>query len=219
MMMFDMAPEVAGIFFQSAFSTGREMTIKAGIDHLCPGATIDETAFSPCGYSMNAILHDAYSTIHITPEPECSYASFETNTCLRSYSAMVRNVLSVFRPKRFVLTMFGDESALRSLPELPTDPRKIVVAGQGGFTRTSLSSSNVDTELCCLMACYTLTEGPSLSSTSSGLSLACASADGVDSKVEGAENRGGAAGIVMGTHGFGGSKEMIGQRERTFSLV
>jgi Adenosylmethionine decarboxylase len=111
--MFDMAPEVANIFFkvspQGRNMTGKEMTAKSGIDHLCPGATIDETAFTPCGYSMNAILHDSYFTIHITPEKECSYASFETNTCLRDYGSMVRNVLNVFRPKRFVLTMFGDE--------------------------------------------------------------------------------------------------------------
>jgi S-adenosylmethionine decarboxylase len=113
LMMFDMAPEVANIFFkvspQGRNMTGKEMTAKSGIDHLCPGATIDETAFTPCGYSMNAILHDSYFTIHITPEKECSYASFETNTCLRDYGSMVRNVLNVFRPKRFVLTMFGDE--------------------------------------------------------------------------------------------------------------
>ena len=112
-MMFDMAPEVASIFFKENGDgkemTGKEMTAKSGIDHLCPGATIDETAFTPCGYSMNAILHDSYFTIHITPEKECSYASFETNTCLRDYASMVRNVLNVFRPKRFVITMFGDE--------------------------------------------------------------------------------------------------------------
>ena len=44
------------------------MTNKSGIFKLVPGATIDEVSFSPCGYSMNAVLHDAYSTIHITPE-------------------------------------------------------------------------------------------------------------------------------------------------------
>lgn len=116
LMMFDMAPEVASIFFKVSAkgedTTGKEMTAKSGIDHLCPGATIDETAFTPCGYSMNAILHDSYFTIHITPEKECSYASFETNTCLRDYGCMVRNVLNVFKPKRFVLTMFGDEGTL-----------------------------------------------------------------------------------------------------------
>ena len=156
LMMFDMAPEVAKIFFKSSCETGKEMTAKAGIDHLCPGATIDETAFTPCGYSMNAILYDAYFTIHITPEKECSYASFETNTSLPSYASMVRNVLNVFRPKRFVLTMFADESAIDSMVELPTDPKKINVPGFGMYARTSLASTKVETDLCCLMGCYTL---------------------------------------------------------------
>ena len=72
MMMFDMSQDIAQIFYQANTATGKEMTQKAGIHHLCPGAQIDEMAFNPCGYSMNAILHDAYSTIHITPEQACS---------------------------------------------------------------------------------------------------------------------------------------------------
>lgn len=169
MMMFDMAPEVRQIFFQKTCSSGREMTQKSGICQLVPGATIDETAFNPCGYSMNAILHDAYSTIHITPEPECSYGSFETNTCLRSYDAMVRNVLSVFRPKRFVLTLFGDEAALEKtcIPELPTNAKRIEVPSFGSFSRTSLASTRVETDLCCLMACYSLDAAPSLTNSAS----------------------------------------------------
>jgi S-adenosylmethionine decarboxylase len=164
MMMFDMAPEVAEIFYKENTATGKEMTMKSGIVNLCPGALIDETAFTPCGYSMNAILHDAYSTIHITPEPSCSYASFETNTCLNSYSAMVRNVLSVFRPKRFVLTMFGDQSAIDNIPNLPTDAKFIYLPGSGDYLRTSVSSTKVDLDLCCLMACYTFDQQPVISS-------------------------------------------------------
>lgn len=162
MMMFDMAPEVSEIFYKKNCSTGQEMTMRSGINTLCPGATIDETAFSPCGYSMNAILHDAYFTIHITPEPQCSYVSFETNTCLKSYDALVRNVLSIFRPKRFLLTMFGDDAAFSSIPELPTDPREILLPGLGNYHRTSFSSTKVDAELGCQMANYSLERGVSL---------------------------------------------------------
>lgn len=64
-----------------------------------PTATIQEFMFDPCGYSMNALLFDAYYTIHITPESHCSYGSFETNVRQRSYDSLIRNVLSVFRPK------------------------------------------------------------------------------------------------------------------------
>jgi len=180
MMMFDMAPEVANLFFQKTCPTGKAMTARSGICNLVPGALIDETAFSPCGYSMNAILHDAYSTIHITPEPECSYCSFETNTCLRSYDAMVRNVLTVFKPKRFVLTMFGDEAALDKacIPELPTNAKTIQVPSFGSFSRTSLSSTRVETDLCCLMACYSFDTGASLAAAAAGASLAASGVAG-----------------------------------------
>jgi S-adenosylmethionine decarboxylase len=158
MMMFDMHPDVAQIFFQKNTENAKDMTVKSGIAALCPGATIDETAFTPCGYSMNAILHDAYSTIHVTPEASCSYVSFETNTSLQNYTPTVRNVLNVFKPKRFVLTLFGDDAALKAMTELPTDARHIVLPPWGTYVRTSLSSTKVENDLSCLMGCYTVDE-------------------------------------------------------------
>lgn len=155
MMMFDMDPDVAQIFYMANTpGGGKEMTKRSGIDVLCPGAQIDEAAFTPCGYSMNAILYDAYFTIHITPEPACSYVSFETNACIGDYTPLVRNVLATFKPKRFVMTMFGDQAAIDSMKTLPTDSRKIAVPQVGAYNRTSLSSTKVDMELCCLMACF-----------------------------------------------------------------
>jgi S-adenosylmethionine decarboxylase len=155
MMMFDMSSEIADIFFLKNSANGKDMTQKSGINTLCVGATIDEAAFTPCGYSMNAILHDSYFTIHITPEASCSYVSFETNTCLRDYSSMVRNVLDVFKPKRFVITLFGDEAAIAGIPELPTDTKQILVPSFGTFTRTSVSSTKCE-DLHCMMGCFAL---------------------------------------------------------------
>jgi len=176
MMMFDLAPDVCDIFFQRSYATGKEMTKRAGISNLCPGATIDETAFTPCGYSMNAILHDAYYTIHITPEATCSYASFETNTALSDYSAMVRNALTVFKPRRFVLTIFGHEQSLYGLAELPTDNRRIELPGVlGTYARTSVASTKVESQTVCLMACFSKLSEESLfliPSTNSMVSLA-----------------------------------------------
>jgi S-adenosylmethionine decarboxylase len=163
MMMFDMAPEVASCFYQSENGmNGEEMTRQSGIVYLCPGATIDSLAFTPCGYSMNAILHDSYFTIHITPEPSCSYVSFETNTLLSDYSALVRNVLSVFRPKRFVLTMFGNQEGFEQLKNLPMKEKNISVGSSGNYSRSSCSSTQVELDLGCWMACYSL--NPSSSS-------------------------------------------------------
>jgi len=44
-----------------------------------PGLQIDEHHFDPCGYSLNAIDGDYYWSIHVTPEAQYSYISFETN--------------------------------------------------------------------------------------------------------------------------------------------
>lgn len=160
MMMFDLDLEVAKIFYKKeGCQTGEEMTLAAGIHHIVPGATIDAAAFTPCGYSMNSILHDSYSTIHITPEPQCSYASYETNTSLPSYLPLVRNVLNVFGPKRFILTLFADESALKSLNEPPAVAfQRIIVPRFGTYSRTSVSSTTVEGNVSCIMICLAMDE-------------------------------------------------------------
>eukprot|EP00607_Mallomonas_marina_P000670 CAMPEP_0182429322 /NCGR_PEP_ID=MMETSP1167-20130531/25687_1 /TAXON_ID=2988 /ORGANISM="Mallomonas Sp, Strain CCMP3275" /LENGTH=407 /DNA_ID=CAMNT_0024612771 /DNA_START=224 /DNA_END=1447 /DNA_ORIENTATION=+ len=168
MMMFDLPASVRDIFYLANTETARNMTAKAGIVGLCPGAAIDDTAFTPCGYSMNAILHETYSTIHVTPEEECSYASYETNAFLPTYLPLVRNVLSVFRPKRFVLTLFGDESALEKV-ELPTNSRNIQNGNSGVYFRTSSSSTKVESDLVCMMGCFSLeSSSGSMKSSKSG---------------------------------------------------
>jgi S-adenosylmethionine decarboxylase len=172
-MMFDIDPDVASIFFKSSHETAAEMTKAAGINNLCPGATIDDMAFTPCGYSMNAILHESYYTMHITPESDCSYVSFETNTMLPNYNALIRNVINKFRPRRFVLTMFGHEDGVDSMEELPTDLRRLPLSTPvktygadsaeikaTGYVRTSMSSTKVGTELCCMMSTYALDVKP-----------------------------------------------------------
>ncbi|KAG0340895.1 spermidine resistance protein [Podila horticola] len=61
---------------------------ETGLDGLFPQAQLDSFLFTPCGYSANALQDGNYYTIHVTPEPVCSYASFETNipVSLRSKS-------------------------------------------------------------------------------------------------------------------------------------
>lgn len=65
----------------------------------------DSFLFDPLGYSANMVSGSKYATIHITPEPECSYASFETNM-----TGMVKDlpqVLDVFLPGNFTMTRFA----------------------------------------------------------------------------------------------------------------
>mmetsp|Transcript_10798 Transcript_10798/g.15234 ORF Transcript_10798/g.15234 Transcript_10798/m.15234 type:complete len:413 (+) Transcript_10798:213-1451(+) len=167
-MMFDLHPDKAIMFErtdkedseQKFFMTGEKaaagMTSKAGIDSLVPGAMIDACAFEPCGYSMNAIQFESYYTIHVTPEQTCSYASFETNNPYRSYRSIINNVLNVFRPKRFVLTMMADEAGLKTMLESPFEQVVVDVPTFGRYQRTSLSSTKVEGDCCCVLANFNL---------------------------------------------------------------
>lgn len=88
---------------KSGDAAGKEMTEITGIGDINPNAIICDFAFDPCGYSMNGIDGDQYSTIHVTPEDGYSYASFE---CVGSVydggllAEMLKKVAQVFRPAK-----------------------------------------------------------------------------------------------------------------------
>lgn len=55
---------------------------------------------------LNFFLQGCYMTIHITPEPEFSYVSFESNIASGSYRDLVSRVIKLFQPGKFVVTIF-----------------------------------------------------------------------------------------------------------------
>lgn len=82
-----------------------------------PDARIDAFLFTPCGFSANAVIPAPtgpnathYFTVHVTPEPHCSYASFETNVPSRQTGRetadIVEQVVAIFKPGRFSVTLF-----------------------------------------------------------------------------------------------------------------
>lgn len=70
---------------------------------------------SPVVSASENSLSSAYWTVHVTPEEHCSYVSFETNAPLRDHKPLVTALLSLFRPRRFTMTLFTDRQALRRL--------------------------------------------------------------------------------------------------------
>lgn len=48
-------------------------------------------------------------TIHITPEKEFSYVSFESNIQQSSYLDVIARVLETFRPGKFIVTSFANK--------------------------------------------------------------------------------------------------------------
>lgn len=180
-MMFDIDQDVAKLFYHEQYGgkqehetadeatlrISNEMTKAAGIDALCPGATIDPRAFEPCGYSMNAILFRSYCTMHVTPEEGSSYASFETNQKVKSYTSLINNVVRTFKPRRFVMTLMADEGGIAEMDGNPMTvagdkARVIVPSGNKGGTmsykRSTLASIKVDDDTCCMMGTWMMDE-------------------------------------------------------------
>ena len=75
------------------------------IDELLPGFEIDDFAFDPYGYSLNAIKDKDYFTIHVTPQSDSSYVSFESSLDLIT---MAPKIIDILKPTSFDLLGFND---------------------------------------------------------------------------------------------------------------
>lgn len=87
-----------------------------------PDARVDAYLFTPCGFSANGVIPAPdqagsathYFTVHVTPEPQCSYASFETNVPGRQTGRetveVIEHVVNIFKPGRFSVTLFEAKS-------------------------------------------------------------------------------------------------------------
>ncbi|XP_035212859.1 S-adenosylmethionine decarboxylase proenzyme-like isoform X2 [Stegodyphus dumicola] len=108
--MQELDQKVMKIFTREVCTSAKEATQKSGIDKLFPGIVIDDYLFEPCGYSMNGLIKGGYyATIHITPEPQYSYVSFETNYPQESYMDLISRLLKLFCPGKFIMTLFANK--------------------------------------------------------------------------------------------------------------
>lgn len=48
-------------------------------------------------------------TIHITPEQEFSYVSFESNVAASDYGDLITRVIETFQPGKFVVTILANK--------------------------------------------------------------------------------------------------------------
>jgi len=129
-LMSDLHPSAcASFYFPNAYSAegltghtaGKILSDKLGITNLFPASTpgnkthMDAFFFQPCGYSANIVMQkNRYATIHVTPEADWSYASFETNMefgtagdgSRMDVQEVVSKLLGIFNPGRWTLTLF-----------------------------------------------------------------------------------------------------------------
>jgi len=115
-------PDKMKIFYHQSSLTpsgivgGAWIDKQTGIDQLYPDSQIDSYLFEPCGYSSNGLWQDRYFTFHVTPEPVCSYASFETNIPVEKshanthyhspIEALITSIVNIFDPSSFTVTYF-----------------------------------------------------------------------------------------------------------------
>ncbi|CDR41411.1 CYFA0S07e01772g1_1 [Cyberlindnera fabianii] len=105
---------------------GHSTSNNTGLNNLYNTVQIhDAFSFTPCGYSSNSILdEDKYYTLHVTPEKDWSYASFETNVDATKFGLtnveILYKVLEIFKPHKFQFTFFanGDSENMKALRKL-----------------------------------------------------------------------------------------------------
>ena len=141
---------------------GQTLSAALGITDIFPPhlTTLDAYAFSPCGYSSNALLKwgdvvaddgvgEGYYTIHVTPEEGWSYASFECNVPLATspvscakdipdLRTLIKRVVDIFQPGRLTLTLFISNKEDNNTEEDEAD--SLVEAAQKEF-KAALTAS------------------------------------------------------------------------------
>jgi len=144
-----LAPSVCALFMGDAHGalTGRAlanaMSDASGIRELVSHALLDDWAFEPCGYSMNALSAGYYYTVHITPELGFSYASFETNDPSYATDERLAQILDVFQPSHATISLTsrnaGKEEEEAAAARLAPRPPKTHFATVAPWRRTRLS--------------------------------------------------------------------------------
>ena len=131
-----------------------EQESEGRVKHI-PSCVVDAWAFEPCGYSMNALVNDkTYHTFHVTPESHCSYGSWETNdTNVTSYGPLVRQILRVFQPKKFTMTLYADCAGLAQLHQDPFETR-LVVSPECQYSRSCKCDTHFEGDYTCTVANY-----------------------------------------------------------------
>ncbi len=104
-LMHDFDPSVMDIFSKCNTIPKDQFAKLSGLNRIYPQIKTDSYAFSPNGYSLNGVIDKKYYTVHVTPQPNWSYASFETNIIETDYSKIVKDIVSIFKPEKFSLLL------------------------------------------------------------------------------------------------------------------
>lgn len=104
LLIYQICPQASKYLTQEKLST-QQIREFLSIDEILPEFEIDDFVFEPYGYSLNAIKGKQYLTIHITPQPDGSYISFESNFDL---FALTPQLLTLLKPLSFDFMSFNE---------------------------------------------------------------------------------------------------------------
>ncbi|MEI6858224.1 MAG: adenosylmethionine decarboxylase [Shewanella sp.] len=91
-------------YFRSPNQTAKGIRDALALSCLFSDFELDDHLFSPCGYSLNGIKEDRYFTLHITPQAQSSYCSFETNLTDKELPPeLIEHFLLKLQPERWDL--------------------------------------------------------------------------------------------------------------------
>ena len=112
-LMYGIDPSVIALFTNCKGCSPEKLRSDSGLNNIVLGQ-IDDYVFEPMGYSLNSIHNNRYFTVHITPESDGSYISFETNAFKKEVQVeWTKKVLSVFKPMSFDLVLFNNGKTQR----------------------------------------------------------------------------------------------------------
>jgi len=130
--MNDLSRETMSHFYKSESNNTEGSTIeRSGIANIIPDKTeIDSLMFNPFGFSLNGILNSYYYTMHITPQKECSYVSYETNRAISQYDPiqLSQKVIDTFKPEKYTIVSIQSKNLRDNYTVDGMDERKIEIS-------------------------------------------------------------------------------------------
>ena len=116
LLMYHIRGEAAD-YLRSEQQSAAEIRRLLQLDAMLPGFVFDDFLFEPFGYSINGIRGDRYMTIHITPQENSSYVSFETNLPLEGdYRQIFSRLLGILNPGSWDEIGFNAERHTENYP-------------------------------------------------------------------------------------------------------
>ena len=124
--MYELGREATSIFINQTPKNIRTLLAKTG---LWERFDTDEFLFEPFGYSINGVRNHFYFTIHVTPQKECSYTSFETNLPPFEAQSIVYELIRALEPKSFDTVIFCDRQDQQLILKSPIIEQSIQKLG------------------------------------------------------------------------------------------